>query len=292
MIFSFARFFVAATCLLFCSFAIADFPQHVHVILGDGYTKMTVSEGTSPKAIQTLAAALTEQQYAGLTLSVSPTVSFAGIEHRSICIAIDSHEQRVLLSVPNDTSMQLAISLVEAIESADQGAVVLLSRKTFDAIMSEADDDSADTTSKANASSSTAVVAAPPIATNVRTGNSYNLYTKALHVKDNGVVAVPSRYKWSVETCVVGFDSEVKPITDSRVMLRLYDPDENFTSVLAQMDLETAEKLQRELGDIIAKKRQNPDFQYQPQLYDPSLIPGSNRTATLKAPTSAPENAK
>ena len=138
----------------------------------------------------------------------------------------------------------------------------------------------------------TAVVAAPPIATNARSGNSYNLYTTALHVEDNGVVAVPSRYKWSVETCVVGFDSEVKPITDSRVMLRLYDPDQNFTAIIAQMDLETAEKLQRELADTITKKRKNPDFQYKPQLYDPSLIPGSNRTETLRVPTSAPEKAK
>ena len=56
-------------------------------------------------------------------------------------------------------------------------------------------------------------------------------------------------------------------------MLRLYDPNKNFTAISAQMDLETAEKLQRELADIIAKKRQNPSYQYRLQLYDPSLIP-------------------
>jgi hypothetical protein len=27
------------------------------------------------------------------------------------------------------------------------------------------------------------------------------------------------------------------------------------------------------LADIIAKKRQNPDYQHRPQLYDPSMIP-------------------
>ncbi|MEO8270931.1 MAG: hypothetical protein ABI557_14505 [Aureliella sp.] len=131
----------------------------------------------------------------------------------------------------------------------------------------------------------TAVVAAPPNATS----NSYYLFTNALHVDDRGVVAVPSRYKWSVETCVVGFDLRTKPITDSRVMLRLYDPNENFTALTAQMDLETAEKLQRELADLIAKKRQSAEFQYVPQLYDPSLIPSGD----VAVPTSASEkNAK
>jgi len=131
----------------------------------------------------------------------------------------------------------------------------------------------------------TTVFAAAPNSTS----NSYYLFTKALHVDGSGVVAVPSRYKWSVETCVVGFDSRIKPITDSRVMLRLYDPNENFTALTAQMDLETAEKLQRELADLIAKKRQNPEFQYVPQLYDPSLIPSGDDTV----PTSAPDkNAK
>ena len=56
-------------------------------------------------------------------------------------------------------------------------------------------------------------------------------------------------------------------------MMRLYDPNHNFTALTAQMDLETAEKLQRELADIIAKKRQNPDYQYRPQLYDSRLVP-------------------
>ena len=39
------------------------------------------------------------------------------------------------------------------------------------------------------------------------------------------------------------------------------------------MDLATAEKLQRALADIIAKKRKNAHHQYRPQLYDSSLIP-------------------
>ncbi len=118
-----------------------------------------------------------------------------------------------------------------------------------------------------------AVVAAQPTEKNAGSGNSYHLFTKALHVDNTGVVVVPSRFKWSVETCVAGFDVQGKPIADTRVMLRLYDPNENFTAITAQIGLETAEKLQRELTDIIAKKRQNPDFQYRPQLYDPSLIP-------------------
>jgi hypothetical protein len=46
-----------------------------------------------------------------------------------------------------------------------------------------------------------------------------------------------------------------KPVPDSRVMLRRYDPDHNFNALTAQMGLETAETLQRELAGIIAKKR-------------------------------------
>ena len=118
-----------------------------------------------------------------------------------------------------------------------------------------------------------AVVAAPPIARTDSSRNSYHLFTKALHVDNSGVVAVPSRFKWSVETCVAGFDLQANPIADSRVMLRLYDPNANFTAITAQMDLDTAEKLQRELADVIAKKRENPGFQYRPQLYDPNVIP-------------------
>ena len=155
----------------------------------------------------------------------------------------------------------------------------------------------------------TAVVAAPPTAHNDSSGNSYYLFTKALHVDDTGVVAIPSRFKWSVETSTAGYDLQAKPIADSRVMLRLYDPNENFTAITAQMDLETAEKLQRELAAIIAKKRQDPNFHHTPTLYDPSLIPtgdiigvdengvavieltcpGSNRTEILRGPTSGPE---
>jgi len=117
------------------------------------------------------------------------------------------------------------------------------------------------------------VVAAQPTKENVGSANSYHMFTKALNVNDSGVVAVPPRFKWSVETCVAGFDLQANPIPDSRVMLRLYDPDHNFTALTAQMDLETAEKLQRELAHVIAKKRENPAFEHRPQLYDPSLIP-------------------
>ena len=95
-------------------------------------------------------------------------------------------------------------------------------------------------------------------------GNSYHLYTKALTITDAGVVAVPSRFKWSVETSWSGIDAQGKDLPDTRVMMRLYDPDHNFTVLTAQMDLETAEKLQRELAKIIAKKRENPDYQYRP----------------------------
>ena len=105
------------------------------------------------------------------------------------------------------------------------------------------------------------------------TDNSYYLYTGALKPSDAGVVAVPTRFKWSVETSWRGFDAQGKNLPDTRVMVRLYDPDQNFTALTAQMNLETAEQLQLHLADIIAKKRKDPDFQHRPQLYDSSLIP-------------------
>jgi hypothetical protein len=105
------------------------------------------------------------------------------------------------------------------------------------------------------------------------TDNSYYLYTGAFKPTDAGVVAVPSRFKWSVETSWRGIDAQGKNLPDTRVMVRLYDPDQNFTALTAQMDLETAEQLQRNLADIIAKKRQDPSYQHRPQLYDSSLIP-------------------
>lgn len=87
--------------------------------------------------------------------------------------------------------------------------------------------------------------------------NSYYLYTKALSTTGAGVVAVPSRFKWSIETSWSGVDAQGKDLPDARVMMRLYDPAQNFTAITAQMDLETAETLQRKLADIIAKKREN-----------------------------------
>ncbi|QDU09406.1 hypothetical protein V202x_27810 [Gimesia aquarii] len=120
----------------------------------------------------------------------------------------------------------------------------------------------------------TVLYAAPPTTNKTKThGNSYNMYTSALHVDDSGVVAIPARYRWSVETSWRGIDLNGKNLPDTRVMLRLHDPNHNFTALTAQMDLATAAKLHHELGNIIVKKLQNPDFQYRPQLYRPDQIP-------------------
>jgi len=120
----------------------------------------------------------------------------------------------------------------------------------------------------------TAVYAATPTANDnaAKRGNSYYIYTKSLHVDDSGVVKVPSRFKWNVETSWSGIDLEGKDLSDSRVMLRLHDPDHNFTALTAQMDLATAAKLHHELGTIIMKKIQNPDYQNR-KLYDPKDLP-------------------
>ncbi len=104
-------------------------------------------------------------------------------------------------------------------------------------------------------------------------GNSYYVYTSALTIDESGVVPIPSRFQWSVETSWRGTDVNGNDLPDSRVLLRLYDPDHNFTALTAQMDLETAAKLQQELAAIIAKKRQDPTFQHRPQLYESKDIP-------------------
>lgn len=108
---------------------------------------------------------------------------------------------------------------------------------------------------------------------NGETANACFIYTGALKQNEAGVVAVPSRFQWSVETSWRGLDAQGNDLPDTRVMLRLYDPDHNFTALTAQMDLETADRLQRDLATLIAKKRQQPDFQHRPKLYDSSLIP-------------------
>ncbi|WDI45151.1 hypothetical protein [Bremerella sp. P1] len=113
--------------------------------------------------------------------------------------------------------------------------------------------------------------AAPPAVDSL--SNSYYLYTGALDIKDSGVVPVPSRYQWSVETSWRGIDAGGNELPDTRIMLRLYDPEHNFTALTAQMDLATATKLQQELSAIIEKKRQNPAFQYRPKHYDAKDIP-------------------
>jgi hypothetical protein len=104
-------------------------------------------------------------------------------------------------------------------------------------------------------------------------GNSYYLFTKDLRVDQSGVVAVPSRYRWSVETGLRGIDLQGNPLPDRRIMLRLYDPDHNFTALTAQMDLATASALHHKLGEIIGKKHADPNFQHRPQLYNPKDIP-------------------
>lgn len=120
-----------------------------------------------------------------------------------------------------------------------------------------------------------AITVATPIVADEEapTGNSFYAYTGALSVDKSGVAAIPSRYKWNVETSWCGVDAQGNNLPDRRIMLRLYDPDQNFTALTAQMDLTTAAKLHHELGEVIIKKLQDPDYQHRPQLYDPATLP-------------------
>jgi hypothetical protein len=120
----------------------------------------------------------------------------------------------------------------------------------------------------------TVAVAAPLTTQERNQGNSYLFYTKSLRVDDSGLAEIPSRFQWSVETGSSGFDINGNSLPDPRIMLRLYDPDQPYTTVLtAQMDLATAAKLHHELGDSLMKKLENPDFHHRPQYYDPKKIP-------------------
>ncbi len=104
-------------------------------------------------------------------------------------------------------------------------------------------------------------------------GNSYYLFTKNLTTDESGVIRVPPRFQWSVETSFRGTDRAGDPLPDSRLMLRLFDPDHNFTAMTAQIDLTTAARLHEELGAIIANKLQDPAYQHRPQLYHRKDIP-------------------
>lgn len=141
----------------------------------------------------------------------------------------------------------------------------------------------------------TAASASPPIATSL--SNSYHVFTRSLDLDDSGVGEIPSRFRWSVETCTVTVGPQGHVVHDSRVMLRLYDPEQNFTALTAQMDLNTAENLQRQLAELIALKRKNPSFQRTPKLYESDMIPvgritgvdGNGKvTVELKPKKSAP----
>lgn len=117
------------------------------------------------------------------------------------------------------------------------------------------------------------VLAGPATSPHGTRVNSFYLFTKALKVDEEGVAEVPSRYKWSVETSFSGVDVTGRGLPDSRIMLRLYDPDQNFTALTAQMDLETATKLHHELGDILVKKLQDPLYKQEPTFYDSKNLP-------------------
>ena len=148
----------------------------------------------------------------------------------------------------------------------------------------------------------TAAVAAPPTTQSGNHGNSYLFYTKALPVDHAGLAEVPSRFQWSVETGSSGFDIKGNPLPDPRIMLRLYDPDQPYTTALtAQMDLETAAKLHHELGGILVKKLENPNFHHRPQYYNPQKIPTGRfkgidergkAIIELEYPTRQPEQVK
>lgn len=118
----------------------------------------------------------------------------------------------------------------------------------------------------------TVIYAAAPVQLS-KLGDSYYLYTNALEVDDSGVARVPSQYQWSVETSWRGTDPNGRDLPDTRVLLRLYDPEKNSTALTAQMELATAIKLQQELAVIITKKQQDPTFQHRPQLYEAQDIP-------------------
>lgn len=94
-----------------------------------------------------------------------------------------------------------------------------------------------------------------------RLENVYRTYTSAYRVEENGVVVLPANLVWDVETSWRGMDLQGNLLPDTRVMLRLRDPNLNYSALTAQMDLATAAKLHHDLGQMIIKKLQNPYYQ-------------------------------
>jgi len=87
-------------------------------------------------------------------------------------------------------------------------------------------------------------------------GNAYHLFTSAYHVDENGVVKLPPHLVFRVETSTRGPD---KP--DPRILIRLHDAEEGYSTFIAQMDVATAAKLHHDLGELLVKKLQNPSYQ-------------------------------
>lgn len=103
--------------------------------------------------------------------------------------------------------------------------------------------------------------------------NAYYLYTATQQPSPNGVFRIPSRYQWSVETCGQRRNAQGQTVPDDRIMLRLYDPENPVTAMIAQMNQETAEQLRQDLTKVINGRQRDPGFQHRPQLHQPGSLP-------------------
>ena len=81
------------------------------------------------------------------------------------------------------------------------------------------------------------------------------LYTKPYKSNEHGAFFLPAGLKWKVMPRYVGRSADGKQSVDDRITLVLQNANNSFWPMIAKMQLEEAEALQKELSAVIDAKR-------------------------------------
>jgi hypothetical protein len=95
--------------------------------------------------------------------------------------------------------------------------------------------------------------AAPP-AVGRGEGSESALYTLPYKLDGHGAVRLPPACEWKVHPRYVGVGEDGQRIVDERVTLVLQDPEHRFWAVVSKLSRSDAERLHRELGEVLAAK--------------------------------------
>jgi hypothetical protein len=81
------------------------------------------------------------------------------------------------------------------------------------------------------------------------------LYTRPYKVEENGVVRMSPDCEWRILPRYVGLAKGGQRIVDERTTLVLQDTKNHFWAVVSKLSRADAERLHRELGEVLAAKR-------------------------------------